>query len=618
MALLSRKAEILAVGSVLNERFMQDDIALAADEFMIITAAKRYGFIRQLQRKRLEPPANSSRPANAVRKPAGVAGGGEGGGGGAAAKGRGAEGTSAAAEVKQGDIALSSTEQPGAAVNGVAGGVAVRAEGLKPPLAQTADDGPMELASGATGGSGVAATVAAAAQYSVVAAEQGCNVAASMQAVVGMANLDLGEPGAAPEAEQAEAVPAAGAGVQAVPPRPLVTSMPLALVPVAVSPGVLLGGAVAPTPMTIPRQPTAAAVVAAGSAAGVSLATAAPVVAAAAGAALMPAAASSSTVPPSRTATVPTSARAVGGTGGAGSGEELAAALKNAVAALKLQVHLQEDAGGKILCCQISQQVQMAAQALEATEAASCEGQVVALQGLQEGQQQQQQRQQQEVQHFQREQQQQLHMEQHEAALSADSPSVSGGTLPGALTISKAARIPPSCQVSAFQPLSCARGGSPSLLNKQSKRTTPPAAVLNSGKPPLARAAPTSHGVGMRGNTPLVNKQQDEGGIAAVNPQGALEESYWSGKLLDCCPMLALFHPEKNRHPHIWRSWRSVLACEVQPWGRGPVKVSRGGRGWGVARVGCRCSWPVCIFKLLLCVVDCYLILQVLFSGKMG
>jgi hypothetical protein len=73
-----------------------------------------------------------------------------------------------------------------------------------------------------------------------------------------------------------------------------------------------------------------------------------------------------------------------------------------------------------------------------------------------------------------------------------------------------------------------------------------------------------------------VSEGQVVEGVADGKTQGLLEEAYWSGKLLDCCPMLALFHPEKNRHPHTWRSWRSVLASEVQPWGRGPVKVGKG------------------------------------------
>lgn len=43
------------MGTVLNERFMQPDIAVAADEFILVTAAMRYGFVKQVVQKKLQP-----------------------------------------------------------------------------------------------------------------------------------------------------------------------------------------------------------------------------------------------------------------------------------------------------------------------------------------------------------------------------------------------------------------------------------------------------------------------------------------------------------------------------------------------------------------------------------
>lgn len=54
LALLSKQAEILRVGEVLNERFMQSDAAVAADEFMLITAALKYGYGRVIIRSKLQ------------------------------------------------------------------------------------------------------------------------------------------------------------------------------------------------------------------------------------------------------------------------------------------------------------------------------------------------------------------------------------------------------------------------------------------------------------------------------------------------------------------------------------------------------------------------------------
>jgi hypothetical protein len=53
LALISKHGELLRVGAVLNKRFMQPDAAVAADEFMLITAARRYGFIKRVVHKKL-------------------------------------------------------------------------------------------------------------------------------------------------------------------------------------------------------------------------------------------------------------------------------------------------------------------------------------------------------------------------------------------------------------------------------------------------------------------------------------------------------------------------------------------------------------------------------------
>jgi hypothetical protein len=54
LALISKQDEVRRVGAVLNERFMQPDVAVAADEFILVTAAMRYGFIKQVVQKKLQ------------------------------------------------------------------------------------------------------------------------------------------------------------------------------------------------------------------------------------------------------------------------------------------------------------------------------------------------------------------------------------------------------------------------------------------------------------------------------------------------------------------------------------------------------------------------------------
>jgi hypothetical protein len=54
LALISKQEELLRVGTVLNERFMQPDVAVAADEFILITAAMRYGFAKQVVHRKLQ------------------------------------------------------------------------------------------------------------------------------------------------------------------------------------------------------------------------------------------------------------------------------------------------------------------------------------------------------------------------------------------------------------------------------------------------------------------------------------------------------------------------------------------------------------------------------------
>lgn len=53
LALISKQEEVLRIGTVLNQRFMQPDIAVAADEFILITAAMRYGFVKQVVQRKL-------------------------------------------------------------------------------------------------------------------------------------------------------------------------------------------------------------------------------------------------------------------------------------------------------------------------------------------------------------------------------------------------------------------------------------------------------------------------------------------------------------------------------------------------------------------------------------
>lgn len=54
LALISKQEELLRVGTVLNARFMQPDVAVAADEFILITAAMRYGFVKQVVQRKLQ------------------------------------------------------------------------------------------------------------------------------------------------------------------------------------------------------------------------------------------------------------------------------------------------------------------------------------------------------------------------------------------------------------------------------------------------------------------------------------------------------------------------------------------------------------------------------------
>ncbi|WIA10483.1 hypothetical protein OEZ85_010673 [Tetradesmus obliquus] len=51
LALLSKQGDIMAVGAALQPRFMQRDAAVAADEYLLVTAAVRYGFVKEIQRR---------------------------------------------------------------------------------------------------------------------------------------------------------------------------------------------------------------------------------------------------------------------------------------------------------------------------------------------------------------------------------------------------------------------------------------------------------------------------------------------------------------------------------------------------------------------------------------
>lgn len=55
LALLSKQEEVLRVAQVLSQRFSKEDAAVAADEFMPLTAAVRYGFVRGIARQKLRP-----------------------------------------------------------------------------------------------------------------------------------------------------------------------------------------------------------------------------------------------------------------------------------------------------------------------------------------------------------------------------------------------------------------------------------------------------------------------------------------------------------------------------------------------------------------------------------
>jgi hypothetical protein len=54
LALISKRDEILQAGAVLNKRFMREPVAVAADEFILVTAAVRYGFVRSIVQKTLQ------------------------------------------------------------------------------------------------------------------------------------------------------------------------------------------------------------------------------------------------------------------------------------------------------------------------------------------------------------------------------------------------------------------------------------------------------------------------------------------------------------------------------------------------------------------------------------
>lgn len=45
------------------------------------------------------------------------------------------------------------------------------------------------------------------------------------------------------------------------------------------------------------------------------------------------------------------------------------------------------------------------------------------------------------------------------------------------------------------------------------------------------------------------------------------------GVLLDCCPTLALFHPDQTRHPHEWRTFSECLLVDVNSARRGHHKL---------------------------------------------
>lgn len=56
LALISKQQEILRVGAVISPRFMQPDAAVAADEFLLVTAALRFGFVvSKVVQKKLQP-----------------------------------------------------------------------------------------------------------------------------------------------------------------------------------------------------------------------------------------------------------------------------------------------------------------------------------------------------------------------------------------------------------------------------------------------------------------------------------------------------------------------------------------------------------------------------------
>lgn len=70
LALLSKQEELLRVGTVLNERFMQPDVAVAADEFILITAAMRYGFVKQVVHRKLHTYMSALRRQHRQQAPA--------------------------------------------------------------------------------------------------------------------------------------------------------------------------------------------------------------------------------------------------------------------------------------------------------------------------------------------------------------------------------------------------------------------------------------------------------------------------------------------------------------------------------------------------------------------
>ena len=124
---------------------------------------------------------------------------------------------------------------------------------------------------------------------------------------------------------------------------------------------------------------------------------------------------------------------------------------------------------------------------------------------------------------------------------------------------------------------------------QQEPHQEPPAHPL--AAPDTSGSWATASGSSVPPARPLAGGAQSGGGARAAARQLPF------GALLDCFPMLVLFHPEHNRHPHTWSSLTQRMECDVRS---GRADIAQGNleersvdlvgssAGWGDSGV---CVW---------------------------